>query len=547
MTKHPTSIEVTTGSSVLKTITEIAGRIEQNDRDYRIAIAALMFGIIVVLLYSPLRQSEGGDSAGYDYIAQSILRGQMPYRDVVDIKTPGSAYLSALAMAAGKIVGLRDVIAVRLFQALLVGLLSVVTFLVARIYFQSSMVGLIAFVFPLMSHKFGEWMVVGTQPKLPMILFGMLSVLFIARDKPLLAGITSMLAFLCWQPGLMFTGSALVIFSRYFTSWRDWRAAKVLLGAALPLVVVFGYFYLRGALGDLWAWTITFNYSVFRPETHRAPVQALAHLWNVTRRIYGVDVVLVLMGIVGFIVFLVDRIRAKASRSRQQDLFKDAILIPPIVYFAFCIINMQAGPDLIPFIPFIGIFLGWFLVGLGRLISSRFPSRAKPSVTRRDLLIPGFALLAMIFIALGRGAFYRIPPGFTLQDQDAQFKALSDLLGPDDKIYVHGSVELLVLLQRPNLNPYTFLNQGIDRFASSRRAGDFNLILDELEAQRPKLVALSRLRTVSSRDLLERWVGENYDKLDSFTDSDVYVRKERKLGSHNKLVRRTAVAFSVDR
>ena len=525
MIKQPTSIEVTTGSSVLQAISEIAGRIEQDDRDYRIAIAALLFGIIVVLLYSPLRQSEGGDSAGYDYIAQSILRGQIPYRDVVDIKTPVSVYLSALAMAAGKIVGLRDVIAVRLFQALLVGLLSVVTFRVARIYFQSSMVGLIAFVFPLMSHKFAEWMMVGTQPKLPMILFGMLSVLFIARDKPLLAGITSMLAFLCWQPGLMYTGSAFLIFSRYLTSWRDWRAAKVLLGAALPLVVVFGYFYLHGAFGDLWAWTITFNYSVFRPETHRAPLHALAHLWSVLRRVYGVDIVLVLVGVVGFLAFVVDRIRAKASPSRQQDLFKDAILIPQIVYFGFCIINLQGGPDLLPFIPFMGMFLGWLLVGLGRVLSSRLASRAKPIVMRWDLLIPGFALLAMIFVAMGRGTFYRIPPGFTLQDQDAQFQALSDLLGPDDKIYVHGSVELLVLLQRPNLNPYTFLNQGIDRFASSRRSGDFNLILDEMEAQRPKLVALSRLRTVASRDLLERWVSEQYDKLDSFTDSDVYVRK----------------------
>ena len=49
---------------------------------------------------------------------------------------------------------------------------------------------------------------------------------------------------------------------------------KVVLGAAMPLAVVLGYFYSQSALGDLWAWTITFNYSVFGPETQRGALGA---------------------------------------------------------------------------------------------------------------------------------------------------------------------------------------------------------------------------------------------------------------------------------
>src|SRR5262249_29189136 len=203
-------------------------RITAKDRTREFAIAILVFGAGLMLLYRPFSQLEVGDSALYDYIGQSILRGQVPYRDVIDIKTPGSMYSAALAMALGKSVGLRDLIAVRLYQVLLVGLLSAVTFVVANAYLRSQLAAVIAALFPLTSHKFAEWMVVGTQPKLPMILFGMLSIFFIDRQRPFWAGVCSVLSFLWWQPGLMFTGVAVLVFSKYLTSWRDGRALKVL-------------------------------------------------------------------------------------------------------------------------------------------------------------------------------------------------------------------------------------------------------------------------------------------------------------------------------
>jgi hypothetical protein len=222
-----------------------------------IALIAFLFGVAVMLAYRPWSQVEVGDPAVYDYIAQSILRGQVPYRDVVDIKGPGGAYLSAAAMALGKFVGLRDVLAVRLMHVTLVGLLSAVTYLVAEVYLRNRLVAVMAFLIPLMPEHFAMMLISGAQPKLPMILFGMTTLLLIARDKPFWAGICSMLSCLCWQPGLLFTGAAFLIFSRYLTSWRDRRALRVLIGASIPLAVVLIYFYLKGALGDLWAWTIT--------------------------------------------------------------------------------------------------------------------------------------------------------------------------------------------------------------------------------------------------------------------------------------------------
>jgi DolP-mannose mannosyltransferase len=528
MAERVSNTSMTAASPTTHRLQAIWSEVIEQATARRLALIAFAVGALVMLAYRPWRQIEVGDTAVYDYIAQSILRGQMPYRDVVDIKGPGGAYLSAMAMAVGKWIGLRDIIAVRLFHVLMIGLLSAVTYLVAETYLRNRLAALIAFLIPLLPEHIAMLMISGTQPKLPMILFGMLTLLMIARDKPLLAGVCSMLSCLCWQPGLMFTGTAVLIFSRYLTSWRDLRAVKVMAGALIPLAVVLGYFYGRGTLGDLWAWAITYNYSVFGPEAKPGAGTALAKLWRVVFRVFKYDSVLVLLSLAGLLMFTANRLREK-FKSRQAfalpELFRDAVAIPPLVYLAFCLINFQAGADLIPFFPFVGIFGAWFFVEAGRLLASTRWLKRAPALMRRERLIPGLALLILFLVLFVRVATYRVQ-GWTLQYQDNEFKTLAALLTPDDKVFVHGTVEILVLLNRPNLNPYVLLDWDADNFAGSRRAGGWDAIMSEMKAQAPKLVALSRLRTVTHRADFEQWVQEDYDKLELFKYERVFIRKQ---------------------
>ena len=515
-----------------------------------LAFVTFLFGVAITLAYRPWSHIEVGDPAVYDYIAQSILRGQIPYRDIVDIKAPGGSYLSALAMLIGKAVGLRDVIAVRLMNVVLVGLLSMVTYAVARAYLRNNFAGIIASLLPLMPEHYVMMLIGGSQPKLPMILFGMITVLMIAKDRPFWAGVCSMLSCLCWQPGLLFTGTAFLIFSRYLTSWRDLRAMKVIIGATIPLLFVLSYFYWRGALGDLWAWTITYNYGVFGPEARQGAGDAVDKLWKIVLRVFRPDTAAIadsLIGrfksrfepvaglatlatvpasVIGALWFGFDRVRVKLAGKQgiqSPELFRDALLIPPVVYLGFCLINFQAGPDLIPFFPFIGIFGAWFLIKAGRLIASRWSEHSKSPVAP-ELWLPSAALALILIVILARTVTYRVG-GWTLQYQDQEFKTISDLLEPDDKIYVHGTVELLVLLDRPNLNPYVLLDWDADKFAAGRKPGGWSAIMDEMEAQAPKLVAISRLRTVSYRADIERWVDEHYDRVALFRYDRVFVRK----------------------
>lgn len=480
-------------------------------------ICAFLITVIVMLLYRKLNQAEGGDSAIWDYVAQCVLRGQVPYRDVVEIKSPLSAYLSAAAMFIGKSIGIRDVIAVRLLNVVMAGLLSTVTFLVGVTYLRNRLAAAIAFVIPLTPPHFTEWVLGGTEPKLPMILFGMLSLLFIAKRKPFRAGFFSMLSCLCWQPGLMFTGVAILIFSRYLTSWRDRAALRVIVGAAVPLAVVVSYFFSAGALSDFWSWTVAFNLNVYAPETAKSLRQTFALLWKVSIRVFGFDLVFMALALGGLVMFLIDCVKERFKRGLAADesnLFRDGLWIVPIAYLGFCLINFQSGPDLIPVFPFIGLFTGYLVVRLSAFLSE----------SRLGLLAPTLVLVASLGLILIRAAISRPPAAPTLRDQDQQLAAISSLLEPDDRIYVHGTLEILVLLNRPNMNPYIYLDRGKSEWIAKRRGGRFSDIIDEMESQSPKIVAVSRLGKVAHRREIEAWIDEHYARVSLPGVDGIHVR-----------------------
>jgi hypothetical protein len=489
-------------------------------------IAAFLFTVAVMLMHRPFNRAEIGDQAIWDYVAQCIVRGQVPYRDVIEIKPPGSAYLGALAIEVGKLVRARDVLSLRLFVLLLAGVLSVVTYLAAQAYLRNRVASLIALAIPMVSSHFVDWMAGGIEPKLMMILFGMLTLLLIAKDEPFWAGVCSMLSCLCWQPGFLFSGVAFLIFSRYLTTWRDLRALKALIGAAIPLAGLLLYFRSQGALGDLWTWTITFNHSIYANQTLSEMRESFGHFLGISFRVFKADLVVVIASLVGLVMFSIAQLRARLNAGASSELFRDAIIIAPLVYLMACFFRFNAAPYLIPLFPFIGIFGAWFVVELVRLIkAARIIKNGATRVTLATWL-PAAVLSLLLGIALIRGVINLREPILTLRQQDRVFAAVSAMLEPDDTLYVHGTTELLVLLDKPNLNPYIFFDSGKDDFLASRQyGGKFSAIIEEIESRSPKVIAVSRLQRVLHRDELKQWAELHYDSLGWRGYEEVSVRK----------------------
>jgi hypothetical protein len=189
------------------------------------------------------------------------------------------------------------------------------------------------------------------------------------------------------------------------------------------------------------------------------------------------------------------------------------------------LINFQAGPDLLPFIPFVGIFAAYSFLSAGSWLNSIDRDKQRRSKVRWESYVPAVAASTMLLLALFRGATYKPTEG-TIRDQDKAFKVVADVLGPNDKIYVHGTTEILVLLNRPNLDPYVDFDWGKDDYIAKRKYnGSFAALLDEMEAQAPKVAALSRLKVVSHRVELEQWVAAHYEKLDVPGYDGIYIRR----------------------
>jgi len=316
----------------------------------------------------------------------------------------------------------------------------------------------------------------------------------------------------------LFTGIALLVFSRYLTSWRDKAAMKVVLGAAVPLFAALLYFYSIRALADLWTWTVAYNLKVYAPETARGVGQTAALLWKVAVRVFRWDLALVVLGAVGLITFAAERVRARIKDGpfEASEAFRDAIVLAPSIYLAFCLINFQSGPDLLPLFPFIGMFGGWLIVKVGGSPIGRELARIAPAA----------AVVVLLTLIVFRSMTYRVD-SLTLQDQQKQFAAIAEVLSPNERIYVHGTVEILVLLNKPNLNPYIFLDRGKDEWIAKRTDGGFLAVLDEMDSASPKVVAVSRTGKVAHSAELRQWVNARYDPLDMPGYPGIYLRRQR--------------------
>jgi len=267
------------------------------------------------------------------------------------------------------------------------------------------------------------------------------------------------------------------------------------------------------------------------PEGRETAAVSLTRLGDLIDQVTGGDTVWVKLGAAGLLIYGGERIWVRFRNraiSAEPDLFKDALIIVPLLYLVFKVINYPGTDDLIPLFPFIGLFAGYLFTAASRWISELKIVRRNEKVARLARWLPVLPVPVLVALAFIHGVNYRITSA-TLQDQQQMVQAVADLLGPDDKIYVHGTLEILVLMNRPNMNPYIFLDRGKDRYIADRRTGGFGAIMDAMKSQAPRVIAISRIQNVAYREELLSWAAEQYDRFPvEFAHNSVYVRRPQK-------------------
>jgi hypothetical protein len=477
-------------------------------------LTTLAIASVVYSQYHLWDQPERKDRANWDYFSQVVSRGGTPYVDVVNIKSPLSAYIGAGAIVLSRPFGLRDLFAIRIVCCVMGVLIIGFTFLVALDSFNCRRVAFLSGIIMLAFHAYASSNAGGMQPKTPMMLFGLMALWAILKDRPFLAGTLAMLSALAWQPGLLFLGVAGLAFSRYLTSWRDLKVARLAAGAALPLVLMLLHLGMTGALREFYLWTIHFNYSMYAPRQLQSPASFFRFLTRMLNKPFGREKVYFALALAGVAIILARE--ARAVRRDWREVLKSspprhAIIIAPLVYFAFCMINFQGAGDLFPLLPFVSIFASVAAVftldlvagAAGKIAGGVMPTAVKPVL---------FATACALVFYLSVSSAFAHEVGFpTLGDQDQDVKEMLALMEPGDSLFVHGQTEILALSGLNNASRHIFLDRGKDLYLDQVEPGGFEGWLARLKETKPKIVAISRLGAVVRRRALVEWARHDYE------------------------------------
>jgi len=489
----------------------------------------MQFLIVVAvsgIVYSQVRfseLSEQGDTAMWDYVAQVVSRGGVPYRDVVDNKAPLSAYIGAAAILAARPFGLRDIYALRLAYILLAALTVGATFLAAALFFESRAVAYLSALIMLTFNSFIIWNSAGVQPKTVMVLFGLLSLCALLTERPFASGAAGICSALCWQPGLLFNAAGFIAETGYFRRWRNPRIAALILGALLPLAAFLIYFKAMGALKDFYTWTVDYNASVYAPRGLRSPSETLRVFSRALSRSYHKEVAFFFIGLAGYFLAIFEAFYRESAPALRGS-YKQAILVAPSIYLAFCLINLQGGADFIPLLPFVAIFSALALCSIISRVDHLVASRSSARLGKRVGRLAFIGLIGLIcIVSLFDKIAYRRTP--SLRDQDAEVARMKELLLPGDEIFVHGPFEILVLSGLTNASKYIYLARGEDQYLSLVEPGGFEAWFESLKARKPKIVSFSRLNPVDHKEDFIRWAREEYLEHEGEAFS-YYVRKD---------------------
>lgn len=461
--------------------------------------------------YQFWKQPALGDRANWDYFAQVISRGGIPYRDVVNIKSPLAAYIGAAAILIAKPFGLRDIFAIRIAYLLLAAFTAGLTFLVALEYTDNERLALLAATAMLTFDAFARFNSGGVQPKTAMIFFGLLSLRATLKDRSFEGGLYGMLSALSWQPGLLFAGAAGLAASRYLTNWRDRRAFKVIAGAALPLGIMLVYFWITGALKDFYVWNFNYTTMVYAPRESRSVGDFFSHLNDMINKPYRHSSWLFYLAIAGLVLALWGHLRRDPGQKVWHEAApRHALIVAGLVYFAFCMIDIQGPVDLIPLLPFVAILAA---VAMGFVIEKLAQLYTRIRSENRSAMIAGAVTTVLIgtMLYVSATSASQFQHGFPLlNDQDPIVAEIVGQLHPGDKVFTHGVPELLVLGRLTNASKYFLLDRGKDSYLDRVEPGGFAGWLERLKAERPRIIALGRFADMEHEKDFRAWAAADY-------------------------------------
>lgn len=350
-------------------------------------IVACAAGLRVRLLDVPLERDEGE----YAYAGQMILRGELPYERVYNMKLPGVYYAYAGILA---ILGETDV-AIRLGLILVNTAAIVLLFLLtARLFDKSTGLAAAAAYAVLSLGLTVMGFTANTEHFVVVPALGGVLLLVIAADKKRLygwfwGGVLLGLAFVMKQHGAAFVlfGAIYWTFIAFQHGWSGWRRslwAGVVFaaGALLPFGMVCLYLWSAGVFDRFWFWTFTYAQHYVAMVSLK---DGLNILWQKIVEIAGSSSILWGLATLGATALFWDRIARKQLLVVGLFTFCSFLAICPGLLFR--------DHYFIMLLPAVALLAGIGAAACGRLVVRLQPRSSTDAIT---LVIAGLAVVITI-------------------------------------------------------------------------------------------------------------------------------------------------------
>jgi hypothetical protein len=478
------------------------------------AVAFVVLSLVsmcVFLQYDIWQQPVIWDTGYFLYMAQQMLLGRAPYAAAFDHKTPLSAIVAAIAMAVGESLEVDPLLAARFVSLALSAAAVGFLYLAAKNTFGRRSIALLSAIIMMSFSHYGIYALSGAEPKILMVLLGLIAIYAFQRQAWVACGCAGGLAALSWQPGLIFAAVPLLLVLGTRERSRRRAPLGIAVGACVPVAALALYLVRHGALVEAVRQTVVFNLGYAVDSRAANPSESLRHIAGAFLDGYGTERWFLALGIAGWIALTVVHSQpvSRLTRLSLRDMRTAPVLMTWYTLVLLSLLNFQWKPDAIPLLPYLALWGAWVIVVLSDL-AIRGISRLRPQSPSSGLVAIATVSILVACAVYGTtdAALYR--PLLTLAQQRDSVRALASALDPDDPILVFGQPEVLVLSGRTNALRYMYLYSGVDRYITAYEPGGMEALVQQLKKESPGVVVVARWPDMALWAPLHSWIESEY-------------------------------------
>lgn len=419
------------------------------------------------------------------YGGEQVSHGVPSYVGIFNSVGPLSDAVPAIAIVAGRLLGISPVLASRLLYLGLSAASCAAVCVLARRTFGSRPAGFLAAAVLASAAAFLQLASDGPREKTLMVLFLLLALIWLQERHWLLAGAATAIATLTWQPVFVVAVAAAISAVALQRTGRLRALGAFLVGGLLPTATTVVVLAAAGALGPAIDGFVVINVRYTRQPSLLADPAGVLHLvWDG----YSWTIVPFLVGLLALPLLALRRSRADGGGRRRRLV----LVAAELAAVGWLLVAVNGAPDLFDVLPFGALGVA----GLVLLVVARIPAPGRVLVTAACVLA---AVTASATVAVQTRSDALV----------AQRAAVDDVLGElpaGATVLSVNAPDAMVLADRTNPTPWQVFNGSEDRFLNTDLPGGLPAYAAWIDRVRPDLIVVGAhnpeawLRGVLRRD-----------------------------------------------